>query len=167
MNTTKIDPIIEEPKVEPVVSPLGESAEETFRREWATAGADWGFQIMQFLQGRRVNEISLAEIEQTKTFARSSDKEKSALRFIAMQSEQWAPLSEEDVRRLIETDEWLMQYAAGETLGHAHWVAAIKGIPFAVARAHEADANLFPKTYQAPILFEWIWATKGKWWMQW
>jgi hypothetical protein len=137
---------------------LGESAEETFRREWAEAGADWGFQIMQFLQGRRVNEIALSEIEQTTIFARSSEKEKSALRFIAMQSEPHVSLDGEDERRLIEKDEWLQQYAAGDTLGHNDWAAAVKAIPFKVARAHEVDANLFPKTYHEDELFGWVWA---------
>ena len=72
------------------------SAEDRFRSDWATVGADWSWQILRFLQGRRSNEIALAEIETTQLYARSTQREKDALRFVTAQVEQFQTLTEEE-----------------------------------------------------------------------
>jgi hypothetical protein len=135
-----------------------ESVEDRTRRKWAESGADWSWQILKFLQGRRVTEISLTEILTTQTYARSTLREQNALKFVASQAEQRNLQDEEDRRRLIERDIFLIRFIAGETLGHHDWVSEIQGIPFAVRRAQELDAALFPRTYSSPQLFTWIWA---------
>lgn len=134
-----------------------ESAGDKFRREWAEAGADYSWQVLKFLQGRRVNEISATEIERTQTFARADEIEKNSLRFVASQAEQRNPYSHEDRRRLLERDDFLMLYVNGKSLGHSDWVRELQSIPFAVRRAQEVDAALFPNTYPSVRLFGWIW----------
>jgi len=134
-----------------------ETIEEKTRREWAESGADWAWGVLRFLQGRRINEVSVFEVEQTRTFENSSEAEQSSLRFVASESIQKYPPNEEDRRRLRERDDFLVRFAAGETLGHGDWVAEIRNIPAGVARAQAVDASMFPKTYQAPELFTWLW----------
>jgi hypothetical protein len=135
-----------------------ETPGDKFRREWAENSGDISFQICKFLQGRRVNEVTEVEILHTQTFKRSTPEEQSALLWVAKQAENYNPLSEEDKRRLIERDDFLMRWKDGTTLGHADWVSEIKNIPAAVQRAQEVDAKLFPNTFPAPAgLFSWIW----------
>jgi hypothetical protein len=137
-----------------------ESAGDKFHREWAEHSGDWSFQILKFLQGRRVNEVNAAEIITTQTYARSLQPEKEALRWVAEQAEQLRPLSEEDRRRLIERDAFLLNWVDGKTLGHADWVAEIQNIPAAVRRAQDVDAALFPNTFPSRHLFGWHWKTR-------
>src|SRR5579872_4223347 len=87
-----------------------ETADEKFRRRWAESGADWAWQICKFLQGRRINEVSLSEVEQTMTFARSDEREKAALRYVASDAAQLRPLSEDDRQRLAERDDFLIRF---------------------------------------------------------
>src|ERR1700674_4903871 len=135
LETSNIEPSTESVELHEVF----ETADEKFRREWNKAGADWAFWLLKFLQGFRRNEISLSEIVRTQTYAHSTPREKDALKFIAEQSEQHTPLSDEDRRMLIERDDFLVRHVARETLGHADWVAEIQGIPAAVARAQAVD----------------------------
>ena len=139
-----------------------ESPTDKFRREWAENGADYSWQVLKFLQGRRINEVSLAEIERTKTFARATELEKSSLRFVASQAEQRNPFSYDDLIRLRERDDFLMRFTENKTLGHMDWISEIQNIPAAVRRAKEIDANLFRNSYPSPpSLFDWIWKPKA------
>jgi hypothetical protein len=160
---TPIHPRLVETKVEPTTSMPEEfeSPTDKFRRGWAENGADWSWQVLKFLQGRRINEISLTEIEQTKTFARATELEKSSLRFVASQAEQRNPLSYDDRIRLRERDDFLMRFVENKTLGHMDWISEIMNIPAAVQRAQEVDARLFPNTFTAPELFSWVWRPKS------
>ena len=133
---------------------------DNFRRTWAANSADWSWQVLKFLQGRRRNEISLAEIVTTETYARSTPQEKDSLKFVASQAQLLAPISEEDTRRLIERDDFLIGFVEGQTLGLSNWVAEINKIPMAVQHAQETDAALFGTTYPAPKLFGWIWGER-------
>ena len=133
---------------------------DRLRREWAETGADYAWQILKFLQGRRLNEISLAEVERTKTYERSAELEKSALRFVASQSERRYPLNDEDRRRLRERDNFLMEYVDGSALGYRDWVNEIGNVPRAVAHAQAVDASLFPVTFPSTRLFDWIWEAR-------
>jgi hypothetical protein len=134
-----------------------ETAEDRTRRLWAENGGDWAWQVLKFLQGRRKNEISLAEALTTQTYARSTQRERDALRFVAAQGELKYPPSDEDRRRLTERDDFLMRWVEGQTLGHQNWVNEIQGIPAAVQRAQAVDAALFHKTFKSLILFRWVW----------
>jgi hypothetical protein len=149
---------IEEPSLQPVE--VFERAEDRTRREWAENSGDWAWQVIKFLQGRRANEINLAEILTTKTYAHATEIEKASLRFVAAQAEQHHPPSEDDRIRLRERDNFLMRYVEGKTLGHQNWVQEIQGIPFAVARAQALDAALFPKTFPSRELFKWVWEAR-------
>src|ERR1700730_15869551 len=111
------NPNIEEPSFQPVE--VFETVESKTRREWAENSGDWSWQILKWLQGTRKNEISLAEVEGTKTYARCSELEKTALRFVASQAEQRHPPSYDDRIRLTERDFFLMKFVAGETFGHS------------------------------------------------
>lgn len=133
-----------------------ESPTEKYRREWAEHSGDWAFQVLNFLKGRRVNEVNVAEIITTQTYARSLQREKDALRYVAEQAENRRALLVEDRRRLIERDDFLIRWVDGETLGHSDWVRELSGIPLAVKRAQEVDAALFPNTYPSVKLFGWI-----------
>src|SRR5882757_1158330 len=94
-----------------------ETADEKLRREWADKSGDWAWQVLKFLQGHRKIEISLTEIVTPHTDARSTQREKDSLRFVAAQAEQYRSPSDENRRRLIERDDFLMKFVAGETLG--------------------------------------------------
>jgi hypothetical protein len=159
---TPIHPRLIETKVELITSmpEVFETPGEQFRREWAEHSGDWSFQVLKFLQGRRVNEVNASEIITTQTYARSLQPEKDALRWVAEQAEQLRPLSAEDRRRLIERDDFLMRWVDGKTLGHADWVSEIQNIPAAVRRAQEVDAALFRNAYPSVRLFGWIWKTR-------
>jgi hypothetical protein len=159
---TPINQRLDETKVEPVTSmpEVFENAGDKCRREWAEHSGDWSFQILKFLQGRRVNEVNASEIIKTQTYARSLQPEKDALRWVAEQAEQIRPLSAEDRRRLIERDDFLMRWVDGKTLGHADWVSEIQNIPAAVRRAQEVDAALFRNSFPSPNLFGWIWKNR-------
>jgi len=152
-------------EVEPSVETISkieayEHPDTRMRREWAENSGDFAWQIIKFLQGKRSNEVSLIEVEQTETYKRSSELEQSALRFVASQAEQRHAVSDEDRRRLIERDNFLMRYADGQTLGHQDWVTEIRNIPIAVRHAQEVDAHLFPKTFVSPTIFRWVWERK-------
>jgi len=152
---------VSENQIEPSFQPHEsfENAGDRERREWAEAGGDWAWQVLKFLQGRRAQEVSLAEVLTTQTYTRSTQREKDALRFVAAQSEQRHLVSDEDRRRLIERDSFLIKFVDGETLGHNDWVTEIRNIPVGVQRAQECDKAMFPKTFHQPILFRWIWGT--------
>jgi hypothetical protein len=145
-----------EPFAETIVE-VYENSSDRERRLWAENSGDWGFQVLLFLQGRRTNEITLSEVEGTKTYASCSELEKSSLRYVAGQAEQRHPPSYDDLLRLRERDDFLMRFVAGETLGHQNWVSEIQGIPYAVARAQACDRALFSKTFYEAELFRWIW----------
>jgi hypothetical protein len=152
-----------ESSIEPSIEIVREdfvTPEEKFRMTWAESSGDWAWQICKFLQGRRINEVSLAEIEQTKTCARATEFEKSSLRFVAAQAEQRYPLSEDDRIRLRERDNFVMKFVNNRSLGHRDWVSEILNIPAVVRRAQEVDAALFPKTWRELELFGWIWKTR-------
>ena len=149
-------------EVEPSVETISkieayEHPDTRMRREWAENSGDFAWQIIKFLQGKRSNEVSLIEVEQTETYKRSSELEESALRFVASQAEQQHPVSAEDRRRLIERDSFLIKFVAREHLGHQDWVTELQAIPAGVARAQAVDAAMFQTTYRAPILFRGIW----------
>ncbi len=150
---------VSENQIEPSFQPREsfENAGDRERREWAEAGGDWAWQVLKFLQGRRAQEVSLAEVLTTQTYARSTQREKDALRFVSSQSEQIRPISDEDRRRLIERDDFLMLYVEGKTLGHHNWVTELQAIPVGVQRAQAVDAAMFQKTFQEPVLFRRIW----------
>jgi len=150
ITTNQIEQLVEMPEV-------FERAEDRERREWAENSGDYAFGVLRFLQGRRQNEISLAEVLTTQTYMRSTQREKDALRFVAAQSEQRHLVSDEDRRRLIERDSFLIKFVAGEHLGHQDWVTELQAIPAGVARAQAVDAAMFQTTYRAPILFRGIW----------
>ena len=148
-------------QIEPSFQPREsfENAGDHERREWAEHSGDWAFGVLRFLQGRRQNEISLAEVLTTQTYTRSTQREKDALRFVAAQSEQRHLVSDEDRRRLIERDSFLIKFVDGETLGHSDWVTQIQAIPAGVVRAQAVDAAMFKTTFPSPVLFRWIWGT--------
>jgi len=136
------------------------SAGEQFRQEWAAHSGDWAFHVLAFLSGRRQNEVTLDEILQTETFARSTPEEQSSLKFVAAQAEPLHPLSEEDSRRLKERDMFLMDFADRKLLGHEDLANQIRNIPVAVAERQKFDRFYFSKVYESPKLFSWIW-TRG------
>lgn len=140
-----------------------ESAGDRERRCWAEQSGDWSFAVLQILQGSRRQEVSLAELELTKIYARSDQREADALRFVAAQVMHIRPLSETDRIILATMDNFLIQYADGETLGQRNIVEAIRGIPARVRRAQEIDRSLFPQQNQFPerVLFSWLWGAKA------
>jgi hypothetical protein len=129
---------------------------DAVRREWAAHSGDWTFQLIKFLQGRRVNEVSGEEIVKTLTYARCDELERAALLWVANQAENRRPLSGEDRRMLIERDDFLMRWIAGTTLGHGDWVAELRNVPAAVRRAQEVDRALFRNSFPSPDLFGWL-----------
>lgn len=147
----------------PIVE-IFESAGDRERREWAEKSGDWSFAVLQILQGSRRQEVSLAELELTRIYARSDQREADALRFVAAQVMHIRPISEDDRVILATMDNFLIQYADGcAPIGHRDVVAQICGIPERVRRAQRIDAELFPREqFRERVLFRWIWGAKAR-----
>ena len=134
-----------------------ETVEDKTRREYASAGADYAYFIVQFLQGRRRLEIQPSEIVKTQTYARSDEIEKKALRIIC-ESDHEIPPSPEDELKLRTRDQLLLSYVEGRNLGHADSVQQLTSIPQKVAERQYFDSALFGgRVYTSPVIFRWVW----------
>lgn len=129
---------------------------DQFRRLWAEHGADWAYQIVRFLQGRRKNEIDATEIQATDFFARCNEPERNALLYVCSSAEKMG-VDTDDSPTLRERDRWLMDYVDGAFLGHSDRVAELEAIPTAVAKARAFDTSMFGVSFEEPRLFQWIW----------
>ena len=134
-------------------------AGDQFRRDWASHSGDWAFGVANFLQSGRQHEISADEILRTQVYARSTPREKDALRwFVAQSDARPVPPTEEDHRRLVERDTLVIQYADQTVpLGRGRLVEPLAKVPAAVERARAVDANLFGKNvFPEPEIFGWV-----------
>ena len=157
MNTSEVAPqaqIFVEPTIEPVE--LFELPAEKLRREWAAMGADWAWQVLKFLQGRRTNEVSVEEVQRTKTFSRATELEKKSLLFVAHEAQQSRVPTEDDLCVLNERDDFLIAFSEGRVLGRRNWANQILSIPVAVRSREEYDRQFFPVVYKSPSLFGWL-----------
>jgi hypothetical protein len=56
----------------------GIQAQDAERRDWAVAGGDWSYFLVQFLRGQRRLPIQQSEIKETQLYKRSSPAEQRA-----------------------------------------------------------------------------------------
>jgi hypothetical protein len=131
-------------------------AQNQERREFAEAGGDWAFFLVQFLRGQRRLPIQQSEIKETQLYLRSNAAEQRALEMICDEPE--VPyIDPENKRALTDRDGWLMLLADGKNLGHADRVAQVMQIPAAVAAREKGDRDLFPQAhYPITPLFQWV-----------
>jgi hypothetical protein len=133
-----------------------ETVEDRTRREWSSAGCDYAYFVVLFLQGKRRLEVQPSEIVKTQLYFRSDDFEKHALEMVCATDREMQP-SLDDERQLRTRDNFLCDYADRKTLGHADLVAQITSIPYKVAERQQFDIAMFPRTYSSPTLFSWLW----------
>jgi hypothetical protein len=119
-------------------------AQNQERREWAEAGGDWAYFLVQFLRGQRRLPVQQSEIKETQLYLRSSEAEQKAL-ILVCDPEPKHPLyiDPEAVRILRERDAWLMLFVDDKNLGHGDRVAQIRAIPAAVAAREKWDRDIF------------------------
>jgi len=133
-------------------------AQDAERREFARAGGDWAFFLVQFLRGQRRLPIQQSEIKETQLYLRSNAAEQRALEMVCdAEPKQPLYIEPESKRALADRDGWLMLFSDDKNLGHADRVAQIRAIPAAVAAREKFDCDLFPKAhYPITRLFDWI-----------
>src|SRR5712691_9052126 len=133
-------------------------AQNQERREWAEAGGDWAFFLVQFLRGQRRLPVQASEIVETQLYLRSSEAERKAL-LLVCDAEHSHPIyiEPEQKRELADRDGWLLNFVSGSNLGHADRVAQIVAIPAAVAAREKFDRDLFPQAhYPITKIFSWV-----------
>jgi len=145
-------------QIEPSFQPVEvfENASDRERREYAQAGCDYAYFVVRFLQGHRRLEIQPSEIVKTQLYKRADDFEKHALEMVCA-TELEIPPSPDDELKLRLRDQFLCDFADRKTLGHANDVAEIKLIPAKVAERRRFDTAMFPKVWESPVLFAWVW----------
>jgi hypothetical protein len=133
-------------------------AQNQERREFAEAGCDWAFFLIQFLRGMRRLPIQASEIVETQLYKHASEAERKALLLVCdADPEQPLYIEPESKRVLADRDAWLMLFVSGSNLGHADRVAQIRAIPSAVAAREKFDCDLFPQAhYPITTLFSWV-----------
>src|SRR5713226_3206912 len=123
-------------------------AQNQERREFAEAGGDWAFFLVQLLRGQRRLPIQQSEIKETQLYLRSSEAERKAL-LLVCDAEPSHPIyiEPEQKRELADRDNWLMLFSDDKNLGHADRVAQINAIPSAVAAREKWDRDMFPQAH--------------------
>jgi|ERR1035437_216817 hypothetical protein len=106
--------------------------------------------ILKFLRGTRLinNGLTELELEHTQTFARATETERQALRFVvAMTPRHGSPPSTDDGIRSTARDAFLMRFADGESLDilksqRRNWIQEIRNLQFAMERETEGRADI-------------------------
>jgi hypothetical protein len=141
-----------------VTSIQGIQDQDRQRREFAEAGGDWAYFLIQFLRGQRRLPIQQSEIVETQLYLRSSSAEQQALKMVCDEEpRRLLYIEPEQKRALADRDAWLMLFADGKNLGHADRVRAIAEIPVLVAAREKCDCDMFPQAhYPIATLFSWV-----------